>query len=307
MKLTTVCGVVLLFSLCTQSLAADELIIRGLKAIFGRGESAEADVAAPADEAVQADEPAVVRGKRAWGPEQVLGKPDTPGAGDIQTAWASRTQDGQEEWLEVEFAEAVEPASVVIHETYNPGAAFKITAYSDSGMGAELWSGKDPTEIGAARGVSEIKFDTGFKTKRLRVHFKSAEVPGWNEIDAIGMKDADGKTQWAIRVKASSSYASDRQPDEGPLPGEAAVRGGGRFMLGGIAPRIIIGEGEEEEVKVFVVPIGREAPAEPAVKGRLELERELDAVQKQLEDLEAARRAIKRKLDDLDKEQAPPG
>ena len=44
-----------------------------------------------------------VRHGRAWGPEQALGAPDTPGSGDIQTAWASATQDGQDEWLELDF------------------------------------------------------------------------------------------------------------------------------------------------------------------------------------------------------------
>src|SRR5262249_24039288 len=34
--------------------------------------------------------------RRAWGPEQLIGPPDTwPRNGDIQTAWASLTEDGQ--------------------------------------------------------------------------------------------------------------------------------------------------------------------------------------------------------------------
>ncbi|HTI52276.1 MAG TPA: hypothetical protein VL475_15040, partial [Planctomycetaceae bacterium] len=37
--------------------------------------------------------------KRAWGPEQVVGPPDTPQAGDIATAWASQTEDDRLEWL----------------------------------------------------------------------------------------------------------------------------------------------------------------------------------------------------------------
>ncbi|HEX5243530.1 MAG TPA: hypothetical protein VFW23_09750, partial [Tepidisphaeraceae bacterium] len=44
------------------------------------------------------------RGPRAWGPEQATGKPDTwPRSGDIQTAWASKTPDGQPEWLELGY------------------------------------------------------------------------------------------------------------------------------------------------------------------------------------------------------------
>src|SRR5688572_23368792 len=40
------------------------------------------------------------KGTRPWGPEQATGKPDTPWNGDIKTAWASETQDDEDEWLE---------------------------------------------------------------------------------------------------------------------------------------------------------------------------------------------------------------
>lgn len=150
---------------------------------------------------------AIVEGKRPWGPEQATGAPDTPGAGDIQTAWASRSADGQDEWLELEYAEAVEPAAVVIHETYNPGAVYKVTAYTKTGMEALLWEGRDPTDRTAARGVSTVVAGVKLKTKRIRIYLKSKEVPGWNEIDAVGLKDAKGNIQWAKKAKASSTYA----------------------------------------------------------------------------------------------------
>lgn len=153
---------------------------------------------------------------RAWGPEQALGPPDTPGAGDIQTAWASRTPDDQDEWLELEFEREVLPREVVVHETYNPGSLARITAFTKSGMAAEVWEGKDPTPATAARGISRVKVDPGFKIKRIRIHLKSKEVAGWNEIDAVGLKDKDGKTHWAIAAKASSTYAGE--PATGVLP-----------------------------------------------------------------------------------------
>src|SRR5262245_58225458 len=45
------------------------------------------------------DHTAVQRPKRDWGPEQATGEPDTMMAGDIVTASASQSQDGQDEWL----------------------------------------------------------------------------------------------------------------------------------------------------------------------------------------------------------------
>jgi hypothetical protein len=50
--------------------------------------------------------------KRAWGPEQATGPPDTHQAGDIQTAWASLTPDQQKEWLLLEYAGPVVPEAV---------------------------------------------------------------------------------------------------------------------------------------------------------------------------------------------------
>jgi hypothetical protein len=157
-----------------------------------------------------------VKHGRGWGPEQALGAPDTLGSGDIQTAWASNTPDGQEEWLELDFEKEVLPAEVVVHETYNPGALVRVTAYTKTGMAAELWAGKDPTPTTAARGISRVKVDPGFKIKRIRIHLNSKGVSGWNEIDAVGLKDKEGKTHWAVSAKASSTFAGGAA--EGWLP-----------------------------------------------------------------------------------------
>jgi hypothetical protein len=167
-----------------------------------------------------AEEPAAIAGSgRAWGEEQATGKPNTPTAGDHGTAWASATPDDEDEWLELEYAEAIEPEYVFVYETYNPGALARICGFTPSGMEAELWSGVDPTERSAGIGVSEVKVETKLKTKRVRIYLNSKEVPGWNEIDAVGLKDAEGKMHWAVGARASSSYAAGRSTGVVPLTG----------------------------------------------------------------------------------------
>ena len=47
-----------------------------------------------------------------------------------------------------------------------------------------------------------------FPVKTIKVYIDSPAVPGWNEIDAVGLRDAEGKTAWAKTVEASSTYAS---------------------------------------------------------------------------------------------------
>jgi RNA polymerase sigma factor (sigma-70 family) len=149
--------------------------------------------------------------KRDWGPEQATGEPDTPEAGDIVTAWASRTPDEQDEWLLLEYAEPVVPRAVVVHETYNPGALYRVTAFRLDGSEVELWQGKDPTSPDEAMGVSVIPVKVDFKSSRIKIYIASRAVPGWNEIDAVGVRDAGGKTHWATSADASSTFA--QQPD----------------------------------------------------------------------------------------------
>ncbi len=175
------------------------------------------------------DEAAKPSAKRAWGPEQATGSPDTQGPGDIVTAWASLTPDGQDEWLLLEYAEPVVPAAVLVHETYNPGALCRVTAFRLNGEEVEVWKGKDPTAPEAGVGVSEIAIDKPFKTNRVKLTIDSKAVPGWNEIDAVGLRDGAGKTHWATSAEASSTYAEQGGAFAGgiaiavPAPGPAPV------------------------------------------------------------------------------------
>jgi hypothetical protein len=149
----------------------------------------------------------VQRPKRDWGPEQATGEPDTEAAGDIVTAWASASQDGQEEWLMLEYENFVTPTAVLVHETYNPGALYRVTVFKPDGEEVEVWKGVDPTPTESGLGVSEIPVKVNFKTNRVKIYLDSPSVPGWNEIDAVGLRDKAKTTQWAVAAEASSTYA----------------------------------------------------------------------------------------------------
>jgi hypothetical protein len=155
---------------------------------------------------------------RNWGPEQATGAPDTNEAGDFPTAWASQTPDGQDEWLLLEYEKAILPKEVVVHESFNPGALVRVTAFKLDGEEVEVWKGKDPTTPDKASGVSVIPLKIDFRTNRIRLHLDSRNVPGWNEIDAVGLKDKDGKVQWAQSAEASSTYAEQTTPAPAPPP-----------------------------------------------------------------------------------------
>jgi hypothetical protein len=47
---------------------------------------------------------------------------------------------------------------------------------------------------------------------RIRIHLDSPAVAGWNEIDAVGLLDAEGTVHWAVQATASSTYADEVAP-----------------------------------------------------------------------------------------------
>lgn len=197
--------------------------------------------------------------KRDWGPEQAAGEPDTLEPGDRVTAWASQNPDGTAEWLVCEFAEPAMPAEIIVHETFNPGAVNKLTALDDNGNETVLWEGLDPTPRDQPRGVSVYPVEPAAPIRKLKVYIDSNAVPGWNEIDAIGLRDLDGKTQWAASVEASSTYAQ----------GQAVVI---------------------DSVNLAVVP--EEQPVEPEADRAEQLQQSIDELKSQIEELQQLREEV---------------
>ena len=149
-----------------------------------------------------ADEPA----KRAWGPEQATGPADTPEPGDRQTAWASATQDAEEEWLMLEYATPVRAYSVHIYETYNPGSVVRITGYTLDGSEVELWRRPRAVIPSTPGFIFRPVFSRRIVTNRIKLYLDSGRVPGWNEIDAVRLRQEGGGLQWAVSAHASSTY-----------------------------------------------------------------------------------------------------
>ncbi|MAG55719.1 MAG: hypothetical protein CMJ83_05465 [Planctomycetes bacterium] len=141
-----------------------------------------------------------------WAPAQATGAPDTPKAGDHPTAWASLTPDGQDEWLELTWKKAVEPISINVYNTYNPGALIRVWAWDAHGQKKLIWEGRDD-----GRGqswITVVKVKRKILTRRVCIELASKRVKGWNEIDAVGLVDGKSKVHWASGAKASSTFAS---------------------------------------------------------------------------------------------------
>ena len=147
--------------------------------------------------------------QRSWGPEQMVGPPNTTEAGDYATAWAPKTSRGAgEEWIHLGFDNAVEVAQVNVRETYNPGAISRISAVLPNGQETLLWEGVEP----ASQAPVNMSFSlpAGVQANQVKVYLDRRRVPGWNEIDAVELVGRDGSRQWATSAMASSSYAEPR-------------------------------------------------------------------------------------------------
>jgi hypothetical protein len=154
------------------------------------------------------DGPGTAATNRAFGPEQACGAPNTAAPGDRPTAWATDREDARGEWLLVELARPVRALALEVHETFQPGALAAVSVFAPDGEEIEVWRNRTPQATKEPNRVLRIDLPVGFLTERLRLHLASEAVPGWNEIDAVGVRDEKGVTHWAARAEASSTFAA---------------------------------------------------------------------------------------------------
>ena len=169
------------------------------------------------------DGPGTAPEKRRWGTEAACGAPDTPAAGDQDTAWATREQDAKGEWLLLEYSTPVRVTSIEVHENFNPGAVVAVAILTPQGEELELWRNHDVKAPPDAARILQIDIPLGFEVERVKLTLASEAIVGWNEIDAVGLRDDKGKVHWADRATASSTYADAVAP-AAPVAAGAPVR-----------------------------------------------------------------------------------
>lgn len=149
----------------------------------------------------------------AYSVEQAIGPPDTPGYGDAITAWCSLAADATPlEWLELDYARAVLPKEVHVCETYSPGALVRVTVFDPAGNEVQVWAGKDPSAQMPILSISKVPIAADYPVSRIRVYFDMAAVPGWSEIDAVGLMGQNDVVQWAKAARGSTAYGTSPPP-----------------------------------------------------------------------------------------------
>ncbi|WP_250631019.1 OmpA family protein [Rhodoflexus caldus] len=138
------------------------------------GESAEAGIAKP------------------YGAQQVLGKPNKlPAHGESPCAWRTATANNNRgEWIKVTFNKLISAQTIVIAESWNPGAVAKIKLYDEAGKEYTVYHNPAPKPIPQKVQMLVLHIaPTPYKVAALRLELQTAAVPGFNQIDAIGISE----------------------------------------------------------------------------------------------------------------------
>lgn len=123
-----------------------------------------------------------------WTPEHMTGRPDVyPKYGDYDTAWVASTSDGGEEWAELFYDEAVYVKRIDVYETCNPGAIVKAEIIDETGSTHVVWKGRAQAAPEESRIFSIDNINVDMPARRVRLVLQTDQVPGWNEIDAVGL------------------------------------------------------------------------------------------------------------------------
>lgn len=153
---------------------------------------------------------------RAWGTEQLLGKPDA-GNDYSQLEWCPSTQSGGPEWLGITFEKSVVPAQVEVYAKPTPLSITRIGVFDDEGTEYEAWNRRMgmTQEKGSPKHIAHLrlKLKHEFKSERIKIYIDSSKDPGWIYYDAVGLVAEDGEKQWAEWVEASSCYAQGPAPE----------------------------------------------------------------------------------------------
>lgn len=124
-----------------------------------------------------------------WHGEQALWAPNVfPLHADDTRAWASEDPDGGIEYVTVTFSTPVHAKSVLIVETFNPGAVMRVDDLTDGGATA-LWSGT--ASPASSSRIMRLDLAQPRTIDTLRVVLDTRRVSGWNELDAIGLIAAE--------------------------------------------------------------------------------------------------------------------
>ena len=135
--------------------------------------------------------------------EQALGIPNKlPAFGESRCAWSpSRQSNPIPEWIKVGFATPMQIRQIAIAENYNPGAITHIYVYDEADREHLLYRNENVSALGVRGRIYHFYVKkTAFKVKSVKVVLSTAQVRGFNQIDAIAISDSNDPVKARINL-----------------------------------------------------------------------------------------------------------
>jgi len=145
---------------------------------------------------------------------QVIGSPSVKTEfGSTPTAWApleKRSING--EFIHVEYSNPIKLKTIYINETSSPGSISKIIAYDERFDEHEIYLNENLNFIVEESRLLtiELKTKTNFKVKQLKIFLDTKKVPGYNQIESIGISENDEDFTIETKEAEISNFKIDK-------------------------------------------------------------------------------------------------
>jgi len=128
-------------------------------------------------------------GAFSWDAKEALGPPTIyPLYGDDQYTWASLDPDATPEFLDLHFPTPKIVNFVQVIETFNPGALTTVSVKNpNTNLFQQVWHAPASPAPPVSRAFTARFQAPAFLVNEVRLDFDSPAVPGWNEVDAVGL------------------------------------------------------------------------------------------------------------------------
>ena len=133
---------------------------------------------------------------------QVLGVPNKlPQTGESVCAWSPSGADTYaEEFIKVSFEKPIKIRQICIAENFNAGAVVRILAYDSTDREYIIHENKEDGLTTKGRMWNVVVPQTAFTVYAIKVIVAPAKMPGYNQIDAIGISEVDFPYEAKVNV-----------------------------------------------------------------------------------------------------------
>jgi len=136
--------------------------------------------------------------------KQILGEPNKlPDFGNSPCAWSpSEAESRNEEWIKVGFEKTILLKQVAIAENFNPGAIARVYAYDETGREFQIFNSNPASVPSKGRMLQIFPEQKNILANAIKIVLQPDKVPGFNQIDAIGISENTNPIEARINLSA---------------------------------------------------------------------------------------------------------